>query len=440
MAGRSLEGKVFQVQNLDVWDVGQPVDLLQDAESGCGALETKHVEGIQPRGRLRTRSKIEEACSGATRHVCGGHGTTGIGEGGDKGTMGTDTKNHVDGANSGLGEDDGRVAAREAAAYGKARRAHPGCEPEQKGDFGEVVGISSRNTDLGREGFWSSKAHDQDHVRNTGCQEPETVGMGPSCQALGSGSERLDVAQRQHEVAQWKVGLETPSGESVGSGRFYGSWVWGQVGGVGSGRGEKVSAGVDSRVETEIGAQPYQRDGACSRLVGAGEHGRSPQQCKCGGPSRFSDCKSTSGEIGREYVPPVWIPGSTNDVADQESRMVDYHDWRLSKEWFGVLDRAFGPHKVDRFADSNNNQVRRFNARRWCPGVEAVDAFAQQWSGEINWAVPPAGLLLRVFWHPRATVVAPMWPGQPWWPLLCRLQLHRSRYRWGHFRQAHREP
>jgi hypothetical protein len=121
-----------------------------------------------------------------------------------------------------------------------------------------------------------------------------------------------------------------------------------------------------------------------------------------------------------------WIPGSLNDLADRESRAVLRDDWVVRRNMFQWLDSRWGPHSVDRFADSLNSQLPRFNSARACPGSEAVDCFAQDWSRDNNWVVPPFGLIHYVLLlieeqGAEATVVVPRWEGQAWWPLLVRL-------------------
>jgi len=121
-----------------------------------------------------------------------------------------------------------------------------------------------------------------------------------------------------------------------------------------------------------------------------------------------------------------WIPGSSNDVADRESRATPYDDWAVRREVFRVLDMRWGPHSVDRLADSFNRQTARFNSARACPDSEAVDCFTQDWSRDNNWVVPPFHLI-----HPllmlieeqeaQASLVVPLWESQPWWPLLTSL-------------------
>ena len=79
---------------------------------------------------------------------------------------------------------------------------------------------------------------------------------------------------------------------------------------------------------------------------------------------------------------------------------------------------------MDRFANLHNCQVPRFNSWCWNPGSEAVDAFTVDWAGENNWLCPPIGLLPRVIPHAQScrakgSMVVPMWPSAPFWPLLC---------------------
>ena len=118
-----------------------------------------------------------------------------------------------------------------------------------------------------------------------------------------------------------------------------------------------------------------------------------------------------------------WIPRSANDKADFLSRIVDYDDWRVKRDYFLLAEEKWGPHSVDRFANHENTQLPRFNSRFWCPGTEAVDAFSVSWAGENNWLVPPIFLIPKVLNHMvafggRATLVVPAWPSAPFWPLI----------------------
>ncbi len=119
---------------------------------------------------------------------------------------------------------------------------------------------------------------------------------------------------------------------------------------------------------------------------------------------------------------PEWVPRELNERADYLSRIIDYDDWFLNPAVFAMLDREWGPHSVDRFADCNNCQVPHFNGRCWNPGSEAVDAFTVNWSGENNWWCPPIALIPRVIGHAQVcravgTLMVPYWPSALFWPL-----------------------
>ena len=62
-------------------------------------------------------------------------------------------------------------------------------------------------------------------------------------------------------------------------------------------------------------------------------------------------------------IEPEWIPREQNKLADYLSRLVEYDDWMLNPDVFCILDAKWGPHTVDRFANSVNTQLVRFNSR-----------------------------------------------------------------------------
>ena len=88
-------------------------------------------------------------------------------------------------------------------------------------------------------------------------------------------------------------------------------------------------------------------------------------------------------------IEPEWIPRACNETADCFSKIKDYNDWMLNHEVFKYLDDRWGPHTVDRFTNSYNTQLGRFNSRFWDVGSEAVDAFTVKWYGDNNWVCPP---------------------------------------------------
>ncbi|VDI45921.1 Hypothetical predicted protein, partial [Mytilus galloprovincialis] len=79
-----------------------------------------------------------------------------------------------------------------------------------------------------------------------------------------------------------------------------------------------------------------------------------------------------------------WIPRSQNSQADYISRMVDYEDWGVSNEFFQFMNDLWGPYTIDRFSNSQNAKVCRYNSLFWNPCAIAVDAFTQDWSNENN--------------------------------------------------------
>ena len=122
-------------------------------------------------------------------------------------------------------------------------------------------------------------------------------------------------------------------------------------------------------------------------------------------------------------IEPQWIPRSENQKADYLSRLQDTDDWKVQPFVFSELDRLWGPHTIDRFANQLNTQLARFNSRWWCPNTEAVDAFTCDWGGDINWVCPPPYLIPRVIrhaakTHAKGTLIFPCWPSAPYWPMI----------------------
>lgn len=87
---------------------------------------------------------------------------------------------------------------------------------------------------------------------------------------------------------------------------------------------------------------------------------------------------------------------------------------------FNYIDKVFGPHTIDRFANCQNAQLLRYNSRYWDPLSEGVDALAQKnWQYENNYVNPPFCLIphaLQVIKAQKAyaTIIAPMWKAQTW--------------------------
>jgi hypothetical protein len=130
----------------------------------------------------------------------------------------------------------------------------------------------------------------------------------------------------------------------------------------------------------------------------------------------------------RVTLVPTYIPGETNTTADALSRIVDPHDWMLSKEAFQRVCKTLGRPTVDRFASEGNHQLPRFNSRHWSPRAEAADAMNQEWKGELNYLAPPIRMVDQVIRkclqeQAEAILVAPIWKGQPWFKQLQRMTI-----------------
>ena len=82
-----------------------------------------------------------------------------------------------------------------------------------------------------------------------------------------------------------------------------------------------------------------------------------------------------------------------------------------------------GPHTFDRFADSSNAKLKKFNSKFWSPDTAAVHAFPQDLSKDNNYLVLPIHLTAKVIGHliitkSVGTLIVPWWPSAPFWPLL----------------------
>jgi hypothetical protein len=124
-----------------------------------------------------------------------------------------------------------------------------------------------------------------------------------------------------------------------------------------------------------------------------------------------------------------YIRSAANIWADGLSRETDNSDWQLNPRVFRLLDASWGPHSIDRFATQSNAQLARYNSRWLDPTTEAVDSLRlpdAAWRAENNWCNPPWDLLDDLVLKLRqcgaaATVIAPHWPGRPWYQQLTEM-------------------
>ena len=78
---------------------------------------------------------------------------------------------------------------------------------------------------------------------------------------------------------------------------------------------------------------------------------------------------------------------------------------------------------MDLFASRLTHQLSAYFSWRPDPQASATDAFLQDWSGKICYANPLMLEVLSEVSHQQADViiVAPVWKGQPWFPVLLSL-------------------
>ena len=131
-------------------------------------------------------------------------------------------------------------------------------------------------------------------------------------------------------------------------------------------------------------------------------------------------------EVRRIHIEAIHLAGTANVVADLESRAKpDASDWMLDKDIFSKI-MSIWPVELDLFATMKNAQVPLFVSWRPQPSALATNAFGIQWKSNAAYAFPPFSLILKCLQKIRrdeATIVfvCPVWPGQPWFPLLLEL-------------------
>ena len=120
------------------------------------------------------------------------------------------------------------------------------------------------------------------------------------------------------------------------------------------------------------------------------------------------------------------LPGNLNSVADSQSRSsLDASDWMLNKSTFQELI-AIWPMDIDLFAAKWNAQLPRFVSWLMQPDAFALNAFSLKWSKLLGYAFPPFTLIARCLAKIRRekaelVMVCPVWPSQPWFPLLLQM-------------------
>ena len=124
------------------------------------------------------------------------------------------------------------------------------------------------------------------------------------------------------------------------------------------------------------------------------------------------------------------IPGIQNVEVDRESRVfLDSSDWKLHLEVFNCLHQKWGPLNIDLFASRLSYQLDQFVSWRPDPLAIHTDAFTLDRATFRGYAFPPFALVGRCLHQIQSqqvshmVFVAPVWPAQPWYPLLLDLYI-----------------
>ena len=129
--------------------------------------------------------------------------------------------------------------------------------------------------------------------------------------------------------------------------------------------------------------------------------------------------------INKITISTVWMPQASDICSEMQKNIIDNDDWRVSSQYFKIIPQRTICPSIDRFADEYNSQVTRFNSRLHTPNCEAVYAFSQNWSSDINWAVPPIHLISRTLFtiaeqKAHTIFVVPVWKAHYFWPILMK--------------------
>ena len=124
-----------------------------------------------------------------------------------------------------------------------------------------------------------------------------------------------------------------------------------------------------------------------------------------------------------------YLSGINNWKADHLSRIKSTYEWKLHPGLFNMVDAMWGPHDIDRFASMMTSQLKEYNSLFWDPLSSGVDALAQSdWNIKNNYVNPPFALIPKVLdiiqnQKAVATLIAPMWRGQPWFQRLLAMSI-----------------
>ena len=111
--------------------------------------------------------------------------------------------------------------------------------------------------------------------------------------------------------------------------------------------------------------------------------------------------------------------------------ITDSSDWKLNPAFFEILLQKWGPLQVDLFASRLTFQLPQFVSWKPDPHAIAIDAFLMNWGDIRGYAFPPFALVGRCLQQvmtqnvDHLVLVAPVWPAQPWYPVLLHLAVDK---------------
>ena len=126
------------------------------------------------------------------------------------------------------------------------------------------------------------------------------------------------------------------------------------------------------------------------------------------------------------YIQAEHLPGVQNCLADKASRTcIDSTDWKIQPK---LIKQFLVDRDTDLFATRLTHQLPRYVSWHPDPKAIAADAFSLNWATLRGYAFPPFNLipqtLIKVLKDKTTIVlVAPVWQGQTWWPLLLQLAI-----------------
>ena len=118
------------------------------------------------------------------------------------------------------------------------------------------------------------------------------------------------------------------------------------------------------------------------------------------------------------------VLGKLNTIADSESRVFkDSSEWKIDPQTISPFLKGC---EIDLFASRLSAQLPQYVSWRLDPEAVHADALTMDWAPFKGYAFPPFNLIPAVLHkvsQDKADIilVAPIWPAQPWWPLLLSL-------------------